>query len=213
MNGTYECPQDHMKEVFVIRHAEAPYDPAVHDAERRLSANGRHQAVELAKLAEPLGIEEIHTSPYRRCLHTIAPLAERLSRKPTEVHDLRERFFTRGHVLDWADTWKTAWMNPDFAFPDGETGRDAQARMYRAVTRIVTTTSARTLAISSHGNVIALLLKRIHASFTLEQASAIRNPDVLRLTFDGDALRWDSAFELSGLARISSMFPSNQSVR
>lgn len=199
-----------MKEVFLIRHAEAPYDPDIPDPHRPLSRNGHRQAVRLADLVDALAIEEVHTSPYERCLHTIAPFLERRGLTANEVYDLRERAFTSEHVGDWATTYRAAWMDPDFAFADGESGREAQARMYAAIVGIVSTTAAARLAISSHGNVIALLLERIYAAFTFEHACSIRNPDVLRVTFDGSALRWDAEFALPGLDAVATTFRSSR---
>lgn len=195
-----------MKEVFLIRHAEAIYDPKIPDAQRPLSARGLSQAADLAQQIERLGIEEIHTSPYERCLHTIAPLTEKLGLHLNVVHDLRERAFTDGHIQDWATTWRTAWMDPDFAFDDGESGRRAQARMYEAMIRLVTASPAKKLAVSSHGNVIALLLQQIDSSFTFEHACSIRNPDVLRIMFDGISLSWDSEFDVAGLRSFATTF-------
>ena len=197
-----------MREVFLIRHAEAIYESMILDAQRPLSVRGLRQAVELVKEVQGLGIEEIHTSPYERCLRTIAPLSENLGLRLNVVHGLRERVFTDGHIQDWATTWRTAWMDPDFAFDDGESGRNAQARMYEAMIRIVTTSTARTLAVSSHGNVIALLLQHIAPSFTFEHACAIRNPDVLRITFDGISLSWDDKFSVAGLDSFATTFQS-----
>ncbi len=195
-----------MKDIFLIRHAEAPYKSSIPDPNRPLSTRGRQQAVDLARLVGHFGIEEIHTSPYERCLHTIAPLSEILGVEPYEVHDLRERTFTDYHVEDWSETWRTAWMDPDFSFRDGESGREAQERMYIAIESIITSSTARTLAISSHGNVIALLLQHIDTTYTFEHACAIRNPDVFRVTFDGKKFRWDRNFKLDALKAISTGF-------
>lgn len=194
-----------MQEIYLIRHAESIYDSRVPDARRPLSERGRRQADRLVGQLEQLGIEEIHTSPYERCLQTIAPLSRTLGLEPRLVHDLRERTFTQSHVEDWATMWKTAWMDPDFALADGESGRQAQARMHAAVTRLVKQSTVRTLAVSSHGNVIGLLLQHIDPRFGLEQANAIRNPDVLRVTYDG-RLRWDCDLRLAGLDAFATTF-------
>jgi 2,3-bisphosphoglycerate-dependent phosphoglycerate mutase len=199
-----------MKEVFLIRHAEALYDPAVPDAERPLSPRGLLQANALVEHVDWLGIEEIHTSPYQRCLHTIAPLAESLGLHLNVEIDLRERTFTDAQIADWAAVWKTAWMDPDFAFEDGESGRRAQARMYQAMMRVVTASKARRLAISSHGNVIALLLQQISSSFTFEHACSIRNPDVFRVVFDGVSLSWDHEFDVAGLKSFATAFQTSK---
>ena len=199
------------KEIYLVRHAEAVYESRIPDAARPLSARGVHQANALVTHLEHLGIEEIHSSPYERCVDTIAPLAEKLRLEPRIVQELRERAFTRSHIADWASVWRTAWIDPDFAFHDGESGRQAQQRMYEAVTRLVATSPARKLAVSSHGNVIALLLQRIDSRFGFEHACAIRNPDILRLTVDGNSLLWDADFAIVGLDAFATTFESRAS--
>src|SRR5262249_52057630 len=141
-----------------------------------------------------LAIEEIHTSPYRRCVDTIGPFARHSGLVLNEVADLRERTFTAARVDDWETLWKRVWADFDFGFPDGETSRQAQLRMHAATLEVARTSRARTLAISSHGNAIGLLLHHIDTRFTFDDACAIRNPDVLRVTFDGEVLRWDREF-------------------
>jgi 2,3-bisphosphoglycerate-dependent phosphoglycerate mutase len=197
-----------MKEIFLIRHAESPYESGVPDAARPLSLRGRHQAEALVAELELLGIEEIHCSPYERCRHTIAPLSSRLGLEPKIVHDLRERTFTAAHVEDWAGTWHKAWHDPDFTFNDGESGRQAQARIHAALREVLAMSTARKLAVSSHGNVIALLLQQIDSDFGFEHACAIRNPDVFRVTYDGVSLAWDRGFSIAGLAAFATSFAS-----
>lgn len=188
-----------MRQVYLVRHAQTRYDPAVADQDRPLTSTGHEQAASLSGVLLELGIEEIHSSPFRRCVDTIKPFARSAGLAVNHVHGLRERCFTRDRVDDWDAIWKRVWTDFDFAFPDGESSRQAQLRMYEATLGVVTESRASTLAISSHGNVIGLLLQHIDPRFAFEHACSIRNPDVLRVTFDGAALRWDAEFALGGL--------------
>ncbi len=189
-----------MKDIYLVRHAQTRYDPSVPDSERPLTAKGHEQAAALVDVLALLAIEEIHTSPYQRCVDTIAPFARRAGLPLNHVDDLRERAFTSDRVDDWASLWKTVWTDFDFAFPDGESSRQAQSRMVAATLLVARTSRARTIAISSHGNTIGLLLQQIDPRFTVEHASAIRNPDVLRVTYDGGSLAWDAGFAAEPLA-------------
>jgi 2,3-bisphosphoglycerate-dependent phosphoglycerate mutase len=188
-----------MKDIYLVRHAQTRYDPAIPDPERPLTAKGHEQAAALVDVLALLAIEEIHTSPYQRCVDTIAPFARRAGLSLNHVHDLRERAFTSDHVDDWAALWKAVWTDFDFTFPDGESSRQAQSRMVAATLLVARTSPARTIAISSHGNAIGLLLQQIDARFTFEHASAIRNPDVLRVVYDGESLTWDAEFAVEPL--------------
>jgi 2,3-bisphosphoglycerate-dependent phosphoglycerate mutase len=188
-----------MKQLYLVRHAQTRYDPAVADEDRPLTPTGREQAAALSTVLLGLGIEEIHSSPFRRCVDTITPFARNAGLPVAHVHDLRERCFTRDAVTDWDTLWKKVWTDFDFAFSDGESSRQAQLRMHEATLQVVKTSRADSLAISSHGNVIGLLLQHIDARFAFEHACSIRNPDVLRVTYDGGTLRWDAEFALGGL--------------
>jgi 2,3-bisphosphoglycerate-dependent phosphoglycerate mutase len=192
-----------MKQVYLVRHAQTRYDPAVADEDRPLTSMGHEQAASLSGVLLDLGIEEIHSSPFRRCVDTITPFARSAALEVNHVHGLRERSFTRDRVDDWDTLWKKVWTDFDFAFADGESSRQAQSRMYEATLDVVSSSRARTLAISSHGNVIGLLLQHIDPRFAFEHACSIRNPDVLRVTFDGAVLRWDADFALRGLSTFA----------
>ena len=188
-----------MKQIYLVRHAQSRYDPAIADEHRELTPIGRRQAAELGGVLLGLDIEEVHSSPYRRCIDTITPFAQRAALQLSHVEGLRERAFTRDRIDDWDGVWKRVWTDFDFAFPDGESSRQAQARMLAATLHVATTSRARTLALSSHGNAIGLLLHHIDSRFTFEHACALRNPDVLRVTFDGATLRWDADFKIGEL--------------
>src|ERR1044071_8776484 len=192
-----------MRQIYLIRHAQTRYVPDERDEDRPLTPTGREQAAALSHALHALEIEEIHSSPFRRCVDTIAPFAERAGLPVNHVQGLRERHFTHDVVHDWDTLWKRVWSDFDFALPDGESSRQAQERMYDATLEVVKASRARTLAISSHGNVIGLLLQRIDPRFAFEHACSIRNPDVLRITFDGAALRWDAGFSLGALASFA----------
>lgn len=87
--------------LFLLRHAQAGTRagwPGTHlgidDMLRPLTAQGRYQSADLVGLLGEMGITEIRSSPYKRCLETVAPLAaalglevivdERLSEGPAE---------------------------------------------------------------------------------------------------------------------------------
>lgn len=66
--------------VFLVRHAQAGSRKAFDgdDRERRLTAEGRHQSADIAGLLVDLGATRTLSSPYRRCIETIAPAAAAL---------------------------------------------------------------------------------------------------------------------------------------
>jgi len=63
--------------LLLVRHASAGdrSEWEGDDKQRPLNKHGRRQAAELVERLAPMRIEAILTSPYRRCLETIGPLA------------------------------------------------------------------------------------------------------------------------------------------
>lgn len=180
--------------MYLVRHAQSRITAGVPDPEWPLSERGSAQAARLAEVLAALDIEEIHCSPYRRCRETIAPFVA-AARVPVHHHDdLRERRIAGTVLDDFERVWRRSWEDFDYALPECESSRAAQRRIVDAVAGICARSAARTLAVSSHGNVLSLLIHHLDARFHLERASAMRNPDLLRLEYDGAALRWDEIF-------------------
>lgn len=72
--------------VLLLRHAQAGSrsDWRGDDRARPLTREGRRQAADLVELLAEVPLTEIRTSPYRRCIETVAPTAARLG-LPTVV--------------------------------------------------------------------------------------------------------------------------------
>lgn len=188
-----------MKIVYLVRHAQSAPSPDLPDPAWPLSERGRAQARHLAEVLAALGIEEVHTSPYLRCRDTIAPFIAAAAIPLHEHHDLRERRVAASLIDDFADVWRRSWDDFTFALPDCEDSHSTQRRVHAAVTAICQRTTATTLAINSHGNALSLLLHRADPTFHYERASAMRNPDVFRMTYRDGHLTWDATWRAPDL--------------
>ena len=194
-------------EVFLVRHCQSHQDAAIHYSQWPLSAQGLSQAKALVPLLAQLGIESIYCSPFRRCRDTIAPFV-RAQCVPVMIREgLRERLIVPGIVEDFEQIWARSWEDFDYAEPGCESSRLAQQRIVTellAICRSICGSGThRTVAISSHGNVLGLLLNTLDASFHRDATERLTNPDVLRLCFEEDRLHWDRNFRLPGLDLIS----------
>lgn len=75
--------------IYLVRHANAGSRAkwsGGDDALRPLVPQGRYQAADLVTVLGELGITRILSSPYRRCIETVAPLAAALG-LPVEIDD------------------------------------------------------------------------------------------------------------------------------
>ena len=167
-----------MASLVVIRHAESPWSP---DEMRSLSASGRAAAEELVEPLAALGLSAIYSSPYRRAIETVEPLASCLDLSIHEVEDLRER--TLGSIADTPFEQAVAATFADFGFrfPGGESSRGAQQRAIRAIDRIMEANGNDRVALATHGNLMCLYLNALCAEVDFEFWRGLTFPDVFQI--------------------------------
>lgn len=164
-----------MLELLLVRHAHADWVP---DERRPLSERGRRQAGAVARLLIPRRPEAIYSSPYRRSLETVAPLADALGLAVEPVEELRERTLAEGPVADFELAMRRSWEDFSRSFPGGETSAAAQRRIWSAFERLVERHPSGTVAAGTHGNILALLLHRIDPVHDYRFWCQISWPDV-----------------------------------
>jgi 2,3-bisphosphoglycerate-dependent phosphoglycerate mutase len=165
------------RRLYIVRHARATGQ----EPDAPLTADGQQQAERLAELLAERGIDRIMSSPYRRAVATIAPLARRLGLPVATDARLVERVLSATPLPDWEDRLRVAFTDPDLRLPGGESGREAQGRA-RAVLDDVLRSPARTPLLVSHGNLITLLLQHFDPRFGFDAWRALTNPDVFVIT-------------------------------
>jgi broad specificity phosphatase PhoE len=137
-----------------------------------LSPLGRHQAEAIAKYLEDASIDAIVSSPRKRALDTIAPLARAKGMK-LDVHKaLGEMDYGKWEGLHW-DQIVTSW--PDLArefekdpatvpCPGGESGDMFFARVQEEVAQLAAEFKGRTVLVSGHAGtnraILAHVMKR-----------------------------------------------------
>jgi 2,3-bisphosphoglycerate-dependent phosphoglycerate mutase len=166
--------------VDLVRHAHADWTP---DESRPLSARGRADASALARRLTAPPIAAICSSPYRRAVETIEPLAWACGLEPLIVDDLRERTLVVPAGASFEDALAAAWGSPDVGVEGSESNRDAAARGRRVVDDVVARHPGGRIVLSTHGNLLALVLNSLDPAFGLEAWRALTFPDSYRLTF------------------------------
>ena len=191
------------KTLYFIRHAQSYPTRNLDYQKWPLSTLGKRQAVKLSELLVPIGIQRIYSSPFLRCLQTIAPFSKEAGLDILVRDDLRERLVAKTIVPGFYEIWRKSWEDFNFALPGCESSLDAQKRFVQTIEEIMKESSDTITGISTHGNVIGLFLKSFDSSVNREEVEKIRNPDVLRITIRGDELNWDREFYLSALERFA----------
>jgi broad specificity phosphatase PhoE len=167
--------------VYLVRHAHAEW---YEDDARSLSPAGVKTAQLVANLLASEPITAIYSSPSRRSIETVTPLASRLGLLPELVDDLRERQLPAVPPGDFDQLVLDAWRCPSDAPPGGESNVQAQARGLGVVRTILGRHPGRQVVVGTHGNLLALVLNGMDSTFGYDFWRRLSFPDVYRLTFD-----------------------------
>ena len=174
--------------MLVVRHA-TPTLLAVGslpevDNERGLSAEGHRAAADLAVRLHMAPITAIYSSPYRRAIETIEPLAARLKLRVRVRDDLAERWLA-DRILEeeeWLDAYRRTWDDIDFRPQGGEARRTTQDRAHAALADFRRQHAGETVVVSSHGGLIGCLLRAMDEDMTFERALEMPMPALFELT-------------------------------
>jgi 2,3-bisphosphoglycerate-dependent phosphoglycerate mutase len=131
-------------------------------------------------------ITTICSSPFQRARQTVSPLADRLG-LPIHVEcGLRERALGSGpSVDDFFAAVKQTWQDPSSAHPGGETNAAAQRRGVAVVQRLREQYPGEHLALSTHGNLMALIVQHYDPRVDYAFWKALTMPDVYELQLEG----------------------------
>jgi 2,3-bisphosphoglycerate-dependent phosphoglycerate mutase len=171
--------------MLLVRHADPvlPGTPDVADNDRPLTDKGRRDADELARSLADLDLAAVYSSPYRRALETIEPVARRHGVAVLVEDDLRERLLASRFLPDaeWRAHLERCWGDDDHAMAGGESIRQARERALRALEGISSRHPDGTVVAGSHGELISIMLRTIRPSVDLTFALAMPMPAVFRL--------------------------------
>jgi 2,3-bisphosphoglycerate-dependent phosphoglycerate mutase len=166
--------------LLLIRHCRAT--GPVPDAP--LSAEGHAAAAALAARLQALGADAVYSSPFRRARQSVALFAERQAMAIAIDPRLAERRFAEPDPAIWLEQVRRSFLDLDYRPPGGETLREVQSRALAALADIAGK-GHRLPAVSTHGNLLAALLRSVDPQFGFEGWQDLRNPDLFRLALDG----------------------------
>jgi 2,3-bisphosphoglycerate-dependent phosphoglycerate mutase len=175
-----------MTRLFLVRHAHADWMPS---GDRPLSARGQADAARVAGLLAPLDVAAIYSSPARRALETVEPLAGRACLRPIVLPELRERELPAQRAGDFEAVVRASWLDPERVVPGGESLAAAQARGFEAVRSLIDVHREEAIVVSTHGQLLALIVNALDSSHGHEFWTRLTLPDVYELELEGPRLR------------------------
>lgn len=174
--------------ILLVRHCSA----LGQEPEAELSESGKIQAENLAaQLSTFFNVTRIISSPFKRAVSSVEPLARKFNLEIETDDLLRERYFQKIEAEGCTDLkelfakLKHSFDDFDYkACEDGESNTECQGRAKKFLQNLQN--SSGTTVIVSHGNLIATLLgsNAEKKTFGYEEMCSLSNPDVFVLNFD-----------------------------
>ena len=167
--------------IIFVRHAQSLH-PFKDDRTRPLTEDGLRDRAVVQKTLEGRHIDAFISSPYKRSVDTILPLAQERGMEITTDERLRERKVGIGSS---AMTEKR-WADHSIAEPEGECIADVQERNIEALKEILRDFEGNTVVIGTHGTALSSILNYYDRSFGAEDFFRIGNwmPYILEVIFE-----------------------------
>jgi 2,3-bisphosphoglycerate-dependent phosphoglycerate mutase len=176
-----------LTQVYMVRHAHSVYK-ADDELYRPLSPQGEETARTVGDLLADERISAIISSPYKRALQTVEPLAARKGLAIQVEEDFRERLLADQPQDDFDYAIRKVWEEEAFSWPGGESNLAAQHRGVQALQSVLRRYQGDTIAIGTHGNLMALMIKAFKPEYGFAFWQQLSMPDIYKLSFTGLAL-------------------------
>ncbi len=175
-----------MTTVYFVRHARPNYDNH-DDLTRELTEQGLRDRMKVVEALKNVPIHAVLSSPYKRAVDTVQPLADRRGVTVLTDADFRERKVGDGWLEDFTAFAKAQWADFDYALEHGESLRQVQTRNLAALERVLEAYDGKTVAIGSHGTALSTLMEYYAPGFGYAGFDRIRGvmPWVVRFAFEG----------------------------
>ena len=133
-------------------------------------------------------ITAIYSSPYQRAIQTVEPLAQSLKLAIQTDKRLIERKLSSQAIADqdFEEAFMQLWSRPTLSLAGGESNQQAQQRALTFLHELESKHQNEEIILSSHGNLICILLSAFDLSIDYNFWHNLSMPDVLVL--DKDAI-------------------------
>lgn len=165
-----------MKTIYFVRHAKA----GGQEVSAPLTEKGVEQAAKLVGFFANKPIEKIYSSPFKRAIDTIQPLANEKGLSLVVDDRLSERVLSGVPFEDWQEKLKQSFDNFDLEFEGGESHSSGMKRAVSILEEVLASKENHIILVS-HGNLTTLLIRYFNESFGYDDLMEMSNPDVFEL--------------------------------
>ncbi|MGF2616241.1 histidine phosphatase family protein [Rossellomorea vietnamensis] len=177
--------------IYMVRHGDSPKEG--HERLRGLTEKGEEDVHKITEVLKGEGIQTVVSSPYKRSVLTVEPIAKLIEKEVVEFEDLKERVFTaddkRLADKELLPLLEQSFSEPDYALDGGESNADCQRRAVKQLRGILVTYAGQRIVVGTHGAVMTLMMGYFDHRFnSLEFLKSTTKPDIFRMEFDGERL-------------------------
>ena len=172
---------------ILLRHAHSRFSSD--DLNRTLSEKG-FSSLDQLEFLNSFNIHYYFSSPYKRAFETINSSPIQFDKIVLD-NRLRERKLSSTFIKDseFEDSIKYLWDNPDQSFVGGESNQVALKRILNLLEELEGRYSDKTILLSSHGNLIGILLHHFDSSFDYKKWEQMTFPDCFLIDRNGTVKR------------------------
>jgi 2,3-bisphosphoglycerate-dependent phosphoglycerate mutase len=173
--------------VYFIRHAK-PDLSVKEDMIRPLSFEGMEKSKELVKLFSEIQIDVIYSSPYKRSIQTIEPIAENKGMIIEIINNFRERKMSDNWIDNFNEFSKKQWNDFSYKLIDGESLIETQNRNIEELNKILLKNKGKTIIIGTHGTALSTIINYYDNTFKYENFMELVDimPYIMKIEFSNN---------------------------
>ncbi|MDR0301499.1 MAG: phosphoglycerate mutase family protein [Treponema sp.] len=173
--------------VYFIRHSKPDFS-VKEDLIRPLSVEGIEKSKKLVKLFSEIKIDFIYSSPYKRAIQTITPIAENKDINIEIINDFRERKMSDNWIDNFDGFCKNQWNDFSYKLIDGESLLETQKRNIEELNKILLKDKGKTIIIGTHGTALSTIINYYDKTFNHENFMQIVDimPYIIKMEFNNN---------------------------
>lgn len=172
-------------DLYFIRHCQPNYHNH-DDYSRELSQKGLQDRQLVLDYFADKKIDTLYSSPYKRGVDTISPLAEKLALDIQLDENFRERQIDQVWIEDFTGFIQKQWADFSYKLSDGESLQEVQDRNISALMKLLDELPNKSIVVGSHGTALSTIINYYSSDFGYESFNQFKSlmPFVAHLTFD-----------------------------
>jgi 2,3-bisphosphoglycerate-dependent phosphoglycerate mutase len=172
---------------LLVRHANPvmPNTVGFTEMTRPLTEQGSKDAVLLAlSLESEKNIVAVYSSPMRRAIQTVEPIAQARHLEVIPIAELTEHLLAPEPITNWQEVLQQSWLDFNFALAGAETMLQTQTRGLAVLEQLRLRHPVGDVVIGGHGTIFSLILQHFCSTIDFDFHLAMPMPALYELEFE-----------------------------